>query len=280
MSYDFGFYSFLFPDELQDPWLTLGSIGIERRTSKEYYFVNTDRDIDSYLFQYTLRGEGIYENAAGQHRMKQGQAFFIHIPGNDKYFYPDDNKGEPWDFIFLLFKGEHVKRYFELITSRTGNILELKMPNGAIASLLNLYEQTKTGRILHPFLASEFTYQFLCQLCQIIIHNTDNYSKRTRAAIKIMEDQYDKLQGISNLAEILHISPNHLTREFTKETGVSPIHYLTNIRLQHAATYLRETNFTIQKIALLCGFSSGNYFTKTFRKYMKYTPKEFRHHWR
>lgn len=280
MAYEFGFYNFLFPDELQDPCISLSCMGIEQRWNTDYYFDNRDRNIDSYLFQYTLKGEGIYESHGKRFRLKPGQGFFIHIPDDEKYYMPADTTDQPWEFIFLLLRGDSVSGYYELITKKAGKILDLPLQNSAIQTLFDLYNQTQSGRMFHPFLASEFAYRFLCRLCQSVIHNEADYSNRTQAAIKIMETQYATIEGIERIAGLLDISPNHLTREFTRETGVPPIKYLTNIRLQQAAALLLETALPVHHIAVTCGFSCGNYFTKIFRKHMNATPQEYRREWK
>ena len=95
MAYEFGFYNFLFPDELQDPCISLSCMGIEQRWNTDYYFDNRDRNIDSYLFQYTLKGEGIYESHGKRFRLKPGQGIFIHIPDDEKYYMPADTTDQP-----------------------------------------------------------------------------------------------------------------------------------------------------------------------------------------
>lgn len=280
MSYKFGIYNFLFPEELSDPWLTLSCMGIEQRGSKDYYFDNRYRtEADEYLFQYTLKGAGVFESEGIRHRMTEGRAFFVHLPDNEKYYMPENNPDNPWEFIFLLFRGEHVRKYYELITNKAGKVLDLPLKHNAVQTLFELYNRTRYGRMLHPFLGSESAYRFLCQLCQTVMHSKENYSKRTEAAIKIMETRYHELEGVIEIAETLGISTNHFSREFRRETGIPPIRFLTNIRLRQSARMLQETSLPIREIAALCGFTSGNYYTKIFRKYMNVTPNDFRNEW-
>lgn len=56
----------------------------------------------------------------------------------------------------------------------------------------------------------------------------------------------------------------------------TPLDYLIHYRIEQAKRLLIETKEPITNIAFMTGFQSSAYFTKTFRKYVSVTPKEFR----
>nr|MDF9460345.1 helix-turn-helix transcriptional regulator [Bacillus pumilus] len=72
------------------------------------------------------------------------------------------------------------------------------------------------------------------------------------------------------------LSKSHFTREFKKATGFTPIHYLTNIRLEKAETLLKTTKYSIEEIAIQCGYRNANYLNKVFRKKIGMSPKQLR----
>nr|WGD98431.1 helix-turn-helix transcriptional regulator [Bacillus safensis] len=61
-----------------------------------------------------------------------------------------------------------------------------------------------------------------------------------------------------------------------KSTGFTPIHYLTNIRLEKAETLLKTTKYSIEEIAIQCGYRNANYLNKVFRKKIGMSPKQLR----
>lgn len=83
--------------------------------------------------------------------------------------------------------------------------------------------------------------------------------------------------SIERLADTLGVHRGSLHKKFTAETGVTPQEYLANLRLQKAVELLGESTLTVNEIAERCGFRSGNYFAKVFRRRLGKKPSEFRH---
>lgn len=86
-------------------------------------------------------------------------------------------------------------------------------------------------------------------------------------------DQRITLTQLSNLA---HISPNHLCYAFKTTTGLTPIEHLQVIRIKKACSLLLKTDYSIEEIALKCGFQNVGYFIKVFKKQTSLTPHAFR----
>lgn len=82
--------------------------------------------------------------------------------------------------------------------------------------------------------------------------------------------------GVPRLLELAGVSAAHLSRSMRGAYGVTPTAFVTDLRLEHAASLLAATNTTIAGIATRCGFSSQSYFTRCFTTAHGLTPREFR----
>lgn len=96
-----------------------------------------------------------------------------------------------------------------------------------------------------------------------------------KAALLIHKSAFQKLD-LKQIATELNLSPVRLTQKFKDDFGVTPIHYLTSIRLKKATTLLIETNLTLEQIAESIGYQSGFYLNRVFKNQMKMTPAKFR----
>ncbi|MBQ8858441.1 MAG: helix-turn-helix domain-containing protein [Clostridia bacterium] len=81
---------------------------------------------------------------------------------------------------------------------------------------------------------------------------------------------------LSSLAALHKVSAGYLSTAFKRETGKSLTTYITEKRMKHAAYLLSTTSLQIQTVALHCGFVDLQYFSKTFKRYMGKTPKQYR----
>lgn len=78
------------------------------------------------------------------------------------------------------------------------------------------------------------------------------------------------------LAEVVHVSPAHLRRQFQVVYGKSPHLVLTHLRLEKAAQLLANTGDTLDVIARRCGFNSASDLCRVFRRRFKAYPNEWR----
>lgn len=83
------------------------------------------------------------------------------------------------------------------------------------------------------------------------------------------------------LDEVIRDMPFHydyLRKLFKKEVGVSPLEYMTNLRMKNAETLLSAmwTNeYSITEIAQMCGFSDSLYFSRVFKKHFGCAPSTY-----
>ena len=279
ISYKLGTYGFLDLDNLENTALKLLDFGIEKRQGEVYDFDNKKRIYNGYLFQYTFSGCGIFETGEKKHYLTPGKAFFVSIPDDSRYYLPlqGESVGEEWQYFYLHFEGDAAVAFFSKITQLFGKVFEIPVESNPVRMFLSLYEKVTKEQTLRKYEGGEFLYSFLSNLLRELESPAlENRSDYVRHAVEKMDTDYDKLIGIEDIANWLNISFSHLTRLFQKEMGISPIHYLTNVRLQNAMFLLLNDKTSVEQIAVQCGFSCGNYFCKVFRKTMKMSPLEYR----
>lgn len=107
-------------------------------------------------------------------------------------------------------------------------------------------------------------------------HSMKEYSPIVQKTIVIIESNLSSNLTLSTLADRQSLSPGYLSTIFSKETGKTVTEYIREKRIKHAAFLLSTTHLQIQTVALHCGIMDVQYFSKTFKKLMGKTPKEYR----
>lgn len=276
-SYQYGSFGFLNLDQLPGSPLLLLDFGIEKRHHELYDFDNSTRAYEGYLFQYTLKGCGRIVTAGESHDLPEGCGFLSRIPEDSRYFLPMDAPDLIWEYVYCHFTGEAALPFFEKIRSAYGTVLSLSSSDLPISMLLSLHSNMRGGRSLARYEGGEFLYRFLTALLrQLESPELKNGADVIDKAVQLMQERFGSRISIEEVAAAVGLSTAYFTRLFTRQKGDSPLHYLTNLRLQHALTLLLNSRLSIEKIAAECGFSCGNYFCKVFRKACGVSPAEYR----
>lgn len=261
--------------ELTKPLIRVFALGTEFRQGTEYYFDNKNRMDNGYMFQYTFSGSGYLEVGNKKYLVDKGKAMFLALPSDTKYYHNPDSH-EAWSFAFIHFQSSVLEEYYQTLIKKTSPFMSLSEDAAPIRLLSDIINQVKSGYINSFNVMSAKTFEFVCSLYDHFINNHDNYSHRTKEVINTIERNFAHLESIESLAASMGITPSHLSREFAQDTGISPIAYLTQVRIGHARHLLRSTNLSINEIATQCGYSQCNYFCKVFREKTGQTPLNYR----
>ncbi len=107
-------------------------------------------------------------------------------------------------------------------------------------------------------------------------HSLKNYSMLVRKVIIAINNDLTDDLSLKSQAKVLNVNPSYLSTLFKKETGSTLTDFVNHKRIEHAILLLNSTDMQIQTVALYCGIPDVNYFTKTFKKIVGHTPKEYR----
>lgn len=104
----------------------------------------------------------------------------------------------------------------------------------------------------------------------------DELYRRLYRARDSMVATLDQPLTLTAMAQQACLSPNHFLRTFTQIFGQTPHQYLTQQRLQRAASLLRNSNLTVTEVCLAVGFTSLGSFSWRFRRGFGQAPEQYR----
>lgn len=106
--------------------------------------------------------------------------------------------------------------------------------------------------------------------------DADSRKRAIEDVLRIIEKEYEKDLSLDYLSRSVHLSASYLSHTFKKATGVSVVKYITQYRMEKAKYLLDQSNYKINDVYKMVGFSDLSYFGLTFKQSFGLTPKQYR----
>lgn len=262
----------------RNPFIQMWSVGWDVQTSSLYNWRGSDRrDAGNVIFQYTVSGSGIIEIDGTTYHLKPGEAFMIKVPENFHYYLPQD--GEKWEFIYITLYGSEALRCFEDLRTSYGPVLRVHPHSAPVQTLTKIYKMGAKQSIQSSYRAQALAYEFIMSLYEYKESKKDSmedWPDSIVSAALYIHHHYSREVTLEDLAQVAGLSRYHFTRLFKETTGITPIQYVTNFRIQQAADLLINSSIKIESIANQVGYQNANYFNKVFHKVTGESPGSFR----
>ena len=104
----------------------------------------------------------------------------------------------------------------------------------------------------------------------------DSAKRKLSPALVIMNEEIGENHSMDYYAKKCHMSKSSFLHTFSRVMETTPISYVTEIKIRNAKIMLLETDMQISEISAALGFSSPQYFSKTFYRYSGMRPKDYR----
>ena len=138
---------------------------------------------------------------------------------------------------------------------------------------LSAYLQEKAG--LYELLACLYQGGYLKNIGEVNDRDSSKIDILKRVLTYIHEN-YNRRLTIVEIASVAGLNAQYFCRYFKKNTYKTVTEYLNDIRIDHAAQRLLETDDKIIDIAGECGYDNIGYFIKRFRQCKGMSPSEYR----
>lgn len=138
-------------------------------------------------------------------------------------------------------------------------------------NIMDIMQSCFSYEILHQLL-KEKTAVFFDDLSQLKPENATIYMIRDY----INNNYMNANLSVKDIGDYVNLSVSYLCTFFKNSTGVTLNQYITEFRVERAKQLLADSRYRITDISSAVGYSDGNYFSKSFRKYTGLSPSEFR----
>lgn len=182
--------------------------------------------------------------------------------------------------LIRKFTNLHLINEFDFLRGVTNPVIAL--PDHATTHLVYLFKRISEEQQGHSTegLIQSYLLTILFEIKQY--YQSADYTKTSSA--QSLTDKFKKLVSsnfktkklVTDYAQILNITPNHLNKAIKLTTGKSPTNWIDESVVLEAKVLLYHSSMSINEISYEIGIEDPSYFGRLFKKHTTITPTEFR----
>jgi AraC-like DNA-binding protein len=243
------------------------------------YLFSTDkgRILEEYQLLYISKGKGtLITDNNRKEQVRQGNMFLL-FPNEWHNYMPDNETG--WDEYWIGFKGINIdQRVQNGFFNKQKSVFNVGI-NDEIVQLykqaIQIAKEQKTG---YQQILAGIVNHLLGLAYYLDKNNLFEDSKSAivnKAKILMLENIYTNT-STECISEKLNVSYSLFRKLFKEYTGLAPLQYIQQIKLQKSKELLTHSDDPIKEIAYKMGFDNPEYFFTLFKKKTGMTPIKYR----
>lgn len=239
----------------------------------EYVFTTDNRHtrLDYYLMYVTsgrllvkINGKEVFAEAGD----------VILFPPQYRYRYSFAGGGT-LSYYFVHFSGSYTEELLkQLSLSDLPGVWHVGHSEKAVGVFAALFDAFAEGDPLRDLRAAVSLEQILIAL------SSERFRSEREAplgrSLSYIKAFYTRSIRIPELAASEGLSVSRYNTLFKQQTGMSPIRYITQLRMKHAASLLLATDLDVRTVGEIVGYEDNHFFSKVFKKQMGCSPLTYR----
>ena len=95
-------------------------------------------------------------------------------------------------------------------------------------------------------------------------------------ALEFIDHNFQNYISVEDIADVCGLNRSYLSSLFKKSLNVSPQEFLLSVRMNKAYELLKKLELSIGDVSRSVGYIDPLTFSKTFKRYSGYSPKQYR----
>lgn len=228
---------------------------------------------------YCTAGKGWFSIGKEQHEVMANQ-FFI-IPATDQHTQYSSDPNDPWTIYWVHFTGNRLS-YLNDSLSFGRLMIPITTPfDDHKIKLWNImYNCFEKGYSDENIIYANLTLFYFIANFLYPKKNTELISvpnpELEDKIVDYMRANISERLSVEDMAENFSYSVSRFQTLFKNKTGLAPIDYFIQLKMQKACQLLAFSDLLIKTIAISIGYTDAHYFSRIFTKIMGVSPIVYR----
>jgi len=262
---------------------------VEVFDANRHFAVKYPHRHDFFEVLYLSKGTGFHVIDGNKYQIEPPCVFFMSQGQAHKIEFSQDIEGYIFIFTpeFYLIEYNNPTRLIEFpffFTIRQDNPPLLLKDASEVAFLESLF---KKG-IAELKKGEEYSVELLHSILDLILTTCASLYQRDENAIsgkghllvkrffQLVEENYSRNLSVTQYADMMAITPNHLTQTVTQLTGKTSSQIIKAKQILEIQRLLVHTSLSVTEIATRLNFPDQSYFAKFFKREVGISPLQYR----
>ncbi len=228
---------------------------------------------EDYYLIYMLRGTMEIDMQKSVEVVESGNIILFPPKYHYKYCYRADSE---LSYYWVHFTGSYASMFLsEIGLYPLPLITKLRADNGIHMEFNRIFEIFEKRGALRDI-------ELGCALEHLLITVASSVEREMSTgrslerSLGYIHSAYNTNLRIPDLAKIENLSNSRYIVIFNELMGMSPSEYIISLRVRIACDYLCNTDMSIKQIGVLVGYDDPQLFSRTFKRQMGISPREYR----
>jgi AraC family transcriptional regulator of arabinose operon len=206
--------------------------------------------------------------------------------GNIILFKPNEpqyysySSADSTETYWIHFTGYGVPEYLGRLGLLTKPIHYIGLNDSCIELFKLICHELQIKNSAYPHIAAAYLYEIISTFSRILSISNENktliHNDIFQSVIQLMHSKYSENLPISYYANKCNLSLYRFIHKFKQHTGMSPLEYITNIRINTAKDLLSSSSLSISEVSSIVGYENPLYFSRIFKKVLGSSPSSFK----
>lgn len=256
--------------------ILITSCGYQKFISRDYSISRPKGRLD-YQIIYIVKGKGSYTLDGKTTELSAGNIILYPPHTAQIYSYSSEDQTE---LYWIHLTGSSIGDYLHNL-----NLLDSPVHYVGIHNLFSeLFEkiiyELQIKNLLFQYVVAGYFLELISNFARKKVYLKSNtpilISEDIQKVIETMYKHYNQNYTVEHYARLCNLSLYRFIHKFKQYTGMSPLEYLTSIRINTARDLLINSGFNISEIATLVGYDNPLYFSRVFKKSTGICPSKYK----
>ena len=220
-----------------------------------------------YYLMFIIDGN-ISIDICGQTQILHADTYIVIEPETTFSYYFDSGHV---NYYWIHFSGSEAEALIKSLKITTNTILKTKISD----TLSNRFSDLFKEFLIKDERFNTVTNALLMEILSYISRQSETSSRHPLKSIEYICNNYNRDISLHTLADMENLSISWYRAIFKEYTGMSPLDFIINKRIDSACFYLKNMSMSVEEVSRMVGYENPFYFSRLFRTKIGMSPKQY-----